>query len=206
MASLPRSVRTTVVTALCCAIFVLLGAPAALAHDRLKSSSPAKDAKVSAVERIRLEFSSQVRFPAVALRTASDTIIDIGKAKVAGDTVTSDVSAPLDPGDYVIAWRVVSSDGHPIEGETPFIVTAPATPSAKAAPTVATTPVPEPTASASAPVVAQPVSPGPASATGEQENAGSLPGWIWVALAAIVAIGAGIWLQASRRGRSGGAE
>lgn len=67
MASLPRSVRTTAVTALCCALFGVLGAPAALAHDRLKSSSPAKDAKVSAVERIKLEFSSRIRFPALAL-------------------------------------------------------------------------------------------------------------------------------------------
>jgi copper resistance protein C len=206
MASLPRFFRTTIVTALCCAVSLILAAPAALAHDRLKNSSPAKDAKVAAVERIELEFSSRVRFPAVALRTADGALIGIGKAKAAGETVTSDVAEPLAPGGYVIAWRVVSSDGHPIEGEIPFTVTAPATPSAEATPTIAITPVSEPTASASAPVVAQPVSPGPASATGEQENAGSLPGWLWIALAAIVAIGAGIWLRTFRRNRPNGAE
>ncbi|WP_436763004.1 copper resistance CopC family protein [Streptosporangium sp. V21-05] len=159
MASLPRSVRTTAVTALCRALFVLLGTPAALAHDRLKSSSPAKDAKVSAVERIRLEFSSRIRFPALALRTTDDVIVDIGKAKATGDTVTSEVPGPLPSGRYVIAWRVVSSDGHPIEGEIPFTMTAPATsetPSATATPTPASTP--EPSASASAPVLARPLS------------------------------------------------
>ncbi|MFI7048990.1 copper resistance protein CopC [Streptosporangium sandarakinum] len=114
----PRQGRGTghIPTTLCCAIFVLLGASAALAHDRLKSSSPAENAEVAAVERIKLEFTSRVRFPAVVLREADDTIVGIGKAQATGDTVTSDVPEVLSAGKYVIAWRVVSSDGHPIEG------------------------------------------------------------------------------------------
>ncbi|MEU3170315.1 copper resistance protein CopC [Streptosporangium sp. NPDC006930] len=209
MASLPRSVRTTVVTTLCCALFVLLSAlaaPAALAHDRLKSSSPAKNAKVSAVERIKLEFSSRIRFPVVALRSASDVVIDIGKAKGAGDTVTSDVPEPLPAGRYVIAWRVVSPDGHPIEGEIPFTVTAPATPSS--APS--RTPTAEPDASAVPSAAGQPSSPapavadGPVSAADDRQASQGLPGWTWIALVALVVLGAGIWSLTSRRDRPGG--
>lgn len=209
MAPLPRPVRTTVVTALCCALFVLLGAPAALAHDRLKSSSPAKNAKVPAVERITLKFSSRMRFPVVALRTADDTVIDIGKAKASGDTVTSDVPKPPPPGRYVIAWRVVSSDGHPIEGEIPFTVTAPATPSAT--PSAALPPTSKPEAS-TVPSSAAPAAPAPAVAGGpvstvdDQETSRGLPGWTWIAVLALVVIGAGIWSSVSRRRRPGGAE
>ncbi|WP_436762352.1 copper resistance protein CopC [Streptosporangium sp. V21-05] len=215
MASLPRSVRTTVVTTLCCAMFVLLGAPAALAHDRLKSSSPAKNAKVSAVERITLRFSSRMRFPVVALRTADDTVIGVGKARASGDTVTSDVPEPPAPGRYVIAWRVVSSDGHPIEGEIPFTVTAPATPSGtpSAAPSAALTPTSEePETSAVPSPAARPTSPAPALAGGpvpaadDQETSRGLPGWTWIAVLALVVIGAGVWSLTSRRRRPGGAE
>ncbi|MFF5115087.1 copper resistance protein CopC [Streptosporangium sp. NPDC000509] len=214
MASLPRSVRTTVVTTLCCALFVLLStpfAPAALAHDRLKSSSPAKGAKVSAVERIKLEFSSRMRFPTVALRTAGDVVIDIGKAKGAGDTVTSDVPEPLPAGKYVIAWRVVSSDGHPIEGEIPFTVTAPATPSAIPSRTPTsesdTSAVPSADAQPSSPAPTSPtsaVADAPVSATDDRQASEGLPGWTWIALVALALIGAGTWSLTSRRGRPGG--
>ncbi|MEV1246484.1 copper resistance protein CopC [Nonomuraea sp. NPDC050022] len=119
MASLPRFV----LAALCTAAFVMLGAPAALAHDGLKSSSPAKNAKVAVVKRIKLEFHTRVRFPTVVLSTADGKKAAVGKAKVSGATVTAAVSKPLAAGKYVIAWRVVSSDGHPNEGKIPFKVT-----------------------------------------------------------------------------------
>ncbi|MGV9600740.1 copper resistance CopC family protein [Streptosporangium sandarakinum] len=113
----PRQGRSTgrIPITLCWAIFVLLGASAALAHDRLKSSWPAENAEIAAVERIKLEFP-QPRFPAIVLREADGTIVGIGKAQATGDTVTSDVPEPLSAGKYVIAWRVVSSDSRPIEG------------------------------------------------------------------------------------------
>ncbi|MEV7006602.1 copper resistance CopC family protein [Streptosporangium sp. NPDC051022] len=202
MAFLPRFIRLSAVTALCCTAFLLLGAPAALAHDRLKSSSPAKNATVATVERIKLEFTSGVHFPTVVLRRASGASVDIGKAKTSGDTVTSEVPEPLSPGRYVIAWRVVSSDGHPIDGEIPFTVTGSATPSAT--PVAESTPSPsfEGAAPAAPPVAAQPPSPAPVSAADDRDAPSAVPVWIWGALAVLVAIGAGVWLRTSRQNRS----
>ncbi|WP_329080285.1 MULTISPECIES: copper resistance CopC family protein [unclassified Streptosporangium] len=219
MASLPRFARTTVVTALLCAVFLTLGTPAALAHDRLKSSSPDRGAKVAALERIKLVFTTRVRFPAVALREAGGTTVDLGKPKVDGDTVTSGVPETLASGKYVIAWRVVSTDGHPIEGEIPFTVTAPATPSATAEPTpepapaAESTPAPEssapgtPAPETSATTAPPTPAPGLVSATDDRESDGQgLPGWTWIALLALVVVGTGVWFRVSRRDEPGGAE
>ncbi|GAA4203223.1 hypothetical protein GCM10022252_60530 [Streptosporangium oxazolinicum] len=221
MASLPRFARTTVVTALLCAVFLTLGTPAALAHDRLKSSSPDKGAKVTTLERIKLVFTTRVRFPAVALRESGGTTVDLGKPKVDGDTVTSGVPETLASGKYVIAWRVVSTDGHPIEGEIPFTVTAPATPSASAEPTAEPTPAPASaaestpapeTSATTAPPAASPAAsstpePGLVSSADDQGSDGQgLPGWTWIALLVLVVVGTGVWFRVSRRDEPGGTE
>ncbi|GAA4582346.1 hypothetical protein GCM10023194_16820 [Planotetraspora phitsanulokensis] len=112
----------------------------ALAHDSLKSSSPAKNAVVSTLDRIELEFSAHVTFPVVILHDAAGRRFESGKPRADGPKVTQDVAGPLPSGSYVVAWRVVSSDGHPIEGEIPFTVKAAsggAAPSAAAAPPAA---------------------------------------------------------------------
>ncbi len=46
---------------------------------------------------------------------------------VSGATVTIDLPDDLDDGSYVVAWRVISADSHPISGSTVFSVGAPST-------------------------------------------------------------------------------
>ncbi|MEU0519750.1 copper resistance protein CopC [Streptosporangium sp. NPDC006007] len=200
MAHLPRFMYRTVLATLCCGLFLMLTAPAALAHDRLKSSSPAMDAKVSSIERIELEFTAQVRFPAIALREAAGTLVTVGKPHADGAKVTSKIIGVLPPGKYVAAWRVVSSDGHPIEGEIPFTLTGPATPSST--PTASTAPAAPPTSPAASPAApAAPASPVPVSATGDQNTSGGVPGLIWGGLAALVVIGLAVLLRRRRTHR-----
>ncbi|GII85674.1 hypothetical protein Ssi03_36640 [Sphaerisporangium siamense] len=132
-----------------CLSGVLLGlaAPSALAHDSLKSSSPAKNAVVSGLDKIELEFSARASFPAVVLTDASGKRYEAGPPHAEGPKVVQNVNGPLPSGDYVIAWRIVSSDGHPVEGEIPFKVNAPggapAPSAAQAAPVVSATPAAE---------------------------------------------------------------
>lgn len=183
MAFLPRFVRSTVLAGLGCGLLLMFSAPAALAHDSLKRSSPAKDARVESVQRIELEFSARVRFPVVVLHDANGRTVNVGKPEAQGKTVTAALSSPLGGGGYMIGWRVVSSDGHPIEGEIPFTVTGSAAP----------TP-PSVSSSGGAPV--------PVSAVGEKEPDQGGPGWIWVAVAALVAVGAGVWFTSTRRDRT----
>ncbi|MFI6533656.1 copper resistance protein CopC [Nonomuraea sp. NPDC050547] len=192
MAKLPRSILTAVI----CGLVLVFLPTAALAHDALKSSSPGKNAKVKSLEEIELEFTAKIRMPVVVLRDSGDKLVPLSKPVADDKTVTTEVPEALAAGRYVIGWRVVSSDGHPIQGEIPFTVTAPPTPTSDptdtAGPAESTAPAP-PAESASA----QPADPGQAAAA-TQEGQG-LPGWIWVVAAVLVVLGAGMWFAGSRR-------
>lgn len=96
------------------------------AHDELVSQSPAQGDTVSAgVIDIRLEFSD----PPLALEDGSGNEIFVtgpnGAIKYAGCLPIEGnfgvLTADLDQvGTHTVAWRVVSSDGHPISGEFTF--------------------------------------------------------------------------------------
>ncbi|MCF6473584.1 copper resistance protein CopC, partial [Nonomuraea sp. MG754425] len=125
----PLAALTAILTA---ALLVFGPAAPALAHDALKSSSPAKNAEVKSLDEVRLEFSAKVRMPFVIVRGEADAQHESGKPEVDGAVVTQAVEGPLPDGEYTIAYRVVSSDGHPIEGEIPFRVEGAPTPSPSA--------------------------------------------------------------------------
>ncbi|WP_052422767.1 copper resistance CopC family protein [Nonomuraea candida] len=211
MAFLPRHIRKAAPVALACALALALPAAPAYAHDKLKSSSPAKNAEVSAIEEIELEYTATVKFPFVVLHDAAGKEVALGEPRLDGVVVTTDVPQPLTPGSYVIAWRVVSSDGHPIEGEIPFSVkgssSAPASPSPTGEGAAAVTPsagasAASSTASSSGPTTEPTTVPtaGPTAGVGDVTASGGVPGWIWGGLAVLVVLGAVIWFRSSRRG------
>ncbi|GLW06417.1 hypothetical protein Misp01_15470 [Microtetraspora sp. NBRC 13810] len=208
MTSLPRPVGRTVLTALLCALFFTLGTPAALAHDRLKSSSPGKNAKVESVERIELDFTASIRLATIVLHDADGERVTVGKPEADGTKVTAEVSEPLTAGKYVIAWRVVSSDGHPITGEIPFTVTGSPTPTPSPSPSVPETADPSaaPAGSAAPPAPPASIAPDPASGAEAPAADSGAPGWIWAGVVALLAIGAGVWARTSRRNRRAPAE
>ncbi|MEQ4716537.1 copper resistance CopC family protein [Nonomuraea sp. B19D2] len=185
--------------AVAAALFVLVTAAPALAHDALKSSSPAKGAKVKALEEVRLEFTAGVRLPYVIVRGPGDAEHQRGKPQVDGKVVTQAVEGPLPDGKYTIAYRVVSSDGHPIEGEIPFRVEGAETPSSSpsasesaapassAPPTQAQAPAGE--ASEAAPATDQ-------ASSGQQAT---FPVWLVIVIGALVGIGIGFLLSARRK-------
>ncbi|NUP84006.1 MAG: copper resistance protein CopC, partial [Nonomuraea sp.] len=127
-----KSSPLAALTAILAALFVLGTATPALAHDSLKSSSPAKGATVKALDEVRLEFSARVRMPFVIVRGEGDAVFQEGKPEADGAVVRQAVKGPLPDGKYTVAYRVVSSDGHPIEGEIPFRVKGAETPSPSA--------------------------------------------------------------------------
>lgn len=103
---------------------LLSGVPTAAAHAQLKSSNPADGARLTSVpEQIRLEFSEPVDagFATVSvLGPDGKSHWVAGKARADG----AKVSAPLRPlgpkGRYVIKYRVLSADGHPVSGSVTF--------------------------------------------------------------------------------------
>ena len=99
--------------------------PAASAHDTLTSSNPAAGESLKqAPEALELTYSDEVLnlSPAVRLTTSAGEEIFTETPTVSGNTATIDLP-PLPADDYQVLWRVVSSDGHPIEGTVDFTVT-----------------------------------------------------------------------------------
>ena len=99
--------------------------PAASAHDTLISSNPATGESLEqAPEALELTYSDEVLnlSPVVRLTTSAGEEIFTETPTVSGNTATIDLP-PLPADDYQVLWRVVSSDGHPIEGTVDFTVT-----------------------------------------------------------------------------------
>ncbi|MEU4831587.1 copper resistance CopC family protein [Streptosporangium sp. NPDC023615] len=213
--------KTSPVAALLALLAVLvLGTALAspvLAHDRLKSSDPAKGAEVESLKEVKLTFSASVRFPNVVVRSGDENHQE-GKSSVDGPVVTQKVKENLPPGRYVIAYRVVSSDGHPIEGEIPFTLlgtassppessASSASPESPGSPGSSGSPPADAgsgSAAASAPAASASAAPAtdslaPAAATGDSGSSGGVPGWVWIVVGALTGVGIGLFF--SMRGK-----
>lgn len=188
-----KSSPLAALTAILAALFVLVTATPALAHDSLKSSSPAKGATVEALDEVTLEFSSKVRMPFVIVRGAGDAAFQDGEPEADGAVVRQAVKGPLPDGKYTVAYRVVSSDGHPIEGEIPFTVKGAETPSPSASASA------EP--SSAAPSAAAPSAAAPPAqvASAEAEQGVSFPVWLVIVIGALIGIGIGFLFSARKK-------
>lgn len=204
-----RALAVLLAAALAAVLTPVLGVAGALpaaAHDRLVSSDPADDATVDeAPTRITLVFSADVLAAGaqVAVTTADGTVA--AQVSVDGDEATAALPEGLPAGDWDVSWRVVSSDGHPIEGNLAFTVEGAASPSPSpsASPEPSASPTPEtatssPTATPSGHVHRPGGTPGAdLDADGE---AGWATAWLFpVAVLAAVAVAAGLLLQRRRQ-------
>ena len=105
---------------------VLLGtASPASAHAQLTSTDPTDGAVLDAApSQVTLRFSEGVTVQADGVRVLDRDAarVDGGIAESQGDVVVAPIDEPLPPGGYVVAWRVVSADGHPVHGAFSFSV------------------------------------------------------------------------------------
>src|SRR5262249_14087136 len=71
--------------------------------------------------KVTLSFSENVQVQTGGIRVfnADGQRVDQGGASVSGQTVTMPLPE-LDNGAYVVTWRVVASDSHPVEGAFTF--------------------------------------------------------------------------------------
>ena len=185
------AVRLAVAFVAACAA-LLLGAAPALAHTRLQSSDPADGSSVAAAPAaVALTFNEDIaaEFATVKVIGPDGTEYQQGGVSADGGRVSTAV-APLGPaGVYRVGYRVVSDDGHPVQGQVSFTLTAPG-------PAAATTAAALPTPPAAAPSAAAPAA-APAAAAD-----GGTPVWPWVAGAvALVVAGAAVALRLGRRVR-----
>lgn len=138
-ALLRRALGAAVATALTAVALGLSAAPAG-AHSALIDSTPREGQTLTAAPTtIELTYNGDVQDVGafVALRDADDEVVAELKPRISGAVVTAQVPTTLAAGRYSIVWRVVSSDGHPIQGAIPFSVEGAAStvsPSASATP------------------------------------------------------------------------
>lgn len=182
-------------------LLTLLGpAQAALAHNTLTSSTPAKNSQIAqAPKTVTLTFNAQVQNspgnqivvtgPGGTRYTTSDD-----EVRADGSSAKIDLASLGKKGKYTIGYRVLSADGHVIQNQFSFTLTQD---DSSVAPT--STPA-EPSASNNTGQTAEQTAPEPqATAADQPETDDGLPLWVWIA-GALVLLGAGL-VFALRLGR-----
>ncbi|MBO4161772.1 copper resistance CopC/CopD family protein [Micromonospora antibiotica] len=114
-------------------LVALLLAPAgpASAHAVLSSSSPVASAVVpSAPSEVVLTFSESVRKVPDKVRVIAPdgSRADRGEPRFEGSVVTIGVDPAGPQGTYLVSYRVISADSHPVSGAFTYSVGAPSTP------------------------------------------------------------------------------
>ncbi len=171
------------------ALSVLTLVTPAYAHNSLTGSNPEKGAKIAkAPESIILRFLAAVDPAALTVTVTGPDGADAGDGppRVKGNRVTVGWR-PGVAGEYAVAYRVGSSDGHPVKGTVRFTLTTAVTapsPSATLSPPAAPGSSAAPGAAVPVPTAAGPTTGALGPAAGEDDGPGV---WPWVAGAAVLA-------------------
>jgi copper transport protein len=107
-----------------CALVTALACGEAWAHAVLLESSPAADAVLAqAPEQITLRFTEPVRPTAIRLLRAADGVdVELGAPAASDAELRTALPASLPEGAYVLSYRVISADGHPVVGSFIFAI------------------------------------------------------------------------------------
>ena len=196
--------RLRLLPALLTSCALVLVPASAQAHDELTGSDPQDGATVEAdeLDELTLSFSGEIAQVGAAVTvTGPDggSVLD-GEPEADGTEVTQDLVDDLGDGDYAVAWRVTSEDGHPISGEFGFTVTGGTEEEQDTAPAptdetedATGTVEPEPTATETETEAEATTPEETADATSEDgqtsdaataDTSSGLPVWAWVLLAA----------------------
>ncbi|HUF89941.1 MAG TPA: copper resistance protein CopC [Gemmatimonadota bacterium] len=100
-------------------------------HARLVSSTPAEDDTLAASPpALRLVFSESIEAALSSVRVVSargSAVVRVRADSMDARVLVGDL-APLPPGAYRVDWRIVSADGHPVEGSYGFTILDPSGP------------------------------------------------------------------------------
>lgn len=107
------------------AAFVVMLATPAFAHAVLLQTVPGEGAVLTTPPRaVSLRYNEQVTVSPGSIRVydSRSNRVDSGAISASGDTVRVGVRPHLADGAYVVTWRVISADTHPVEGAFAFQV------------------------------------------------------------------------------------
>ena len=114
--------RMALLGTLAVVFWTLLASPAA-AHAELVSITPTNGAQLSAPPvQVQMTFTEPVHLINDGIRLVDDKGATVATPypTVEGNTVSWRMPADLADGAYVVTWRVVSADGHPVSGASSF--------------------------------------------------------------------------------------
>lgn len=102
--------------------------PTAFAHSSLIEAKPASNAQEAQFpSEISLSFNEKLltlgteKTNSISLISPNGASVELGSPVVTNNVITADVlTPPSETGDYTVRYRVVSGDGHPIEGSYSF--------------------------------------------------------------------------------------
>jgi methionine-rich copper-binding protein CopC len=120
--------RTFLCLRVLCAFLLTAIAPAALAHAHLVSSAPAANALVQgSPQQLVLTFTEGVEPRFSRIRLVGPLQVTVPSAALSSENGdNTHLRVPLDKalpaGDYQVAWKVVSVDGHRTQGTYRFTV------------------------------------------------------------------------------------
>ena len=123
MAQLSTASRRTALSAALAVLFALLFASPAAAHAELVDVSPASGAQLERPpSEVRLTFTESVNLITDGIRLLDEdgASVPTPAPTATGHTVTWPMPPDLPDGPYIVTWRVVSADGHPVSGAFSF--------------------------------------------------------------------------------------
>ena len=165
-----RRVLLPLLIAVVAAVLGALTAAPAWAHTRLVSSVPAEGQPAVAPDEVVLVFSEpvQVGLSALSVRGPDGEEQVDGSPTAGADeaSVSQALRAPLPPGTWTVAYRVLAADGHPVTGSFEVTTVAPAGTTAPSAAAAPSGPSPAPTPAETT---------GALSPAADERDAGGLP-------------------------------
>ena len=105
---------------------LLIGAPTASAHSVVTGSNPADGSEIaSGPAQVSISFNEvpQSQFATLNVVGPDGNLWSKGDPRIEGQSIVVDVGELGPVGEYTIAYRVTSADGHPISGTIGFTLT-----------------------------------------------------------------------------------
>src|SRR4051812_26388219 len=101
----------------------------ALAHTGLESSTPQNgDIVNEELKQITLTFEGKVEQGSTfELQNATGKSLPVENISLSENQIVGNFANPLENGEYLVNWKIIGADGHPIEGEFSFSVDVPIT-------------------------------------------------------------------------------
>ncbi len=95
------------------------------AHTALTASSP-KEGEVltESPNELKLTFATVIEEGSSMTLSGPEAQVEISGISIEGNVMKGAISEEMTNGSYIISWKIIGEDGHPIDGEIPFSLEA----------------------------------------------------------------------------------